>query len=425
MDDSEILESIMCDLLKVKAVNLTSLIEKAAQRISKTLHKEILTCIADIFIYADKLATNLTVANNKIIKLDDLICDSNTLRDQMVLEINDQAATIQILKSELNREKLTISHILDSSNNTVPDDLFLFSSLLPPTKINTFRQCTNDQAPEVNSQHHSSEDLQQPSLYHSINTAAATDSIVRNPELPPSVGLIPKGALLPEEDVKTSEATAGSSGIANDIILTCPTNDNRSAGTATVVSHSSNTQTSANNINTPIKKIKVWSDSQGRGLAKILNDRLSSLRATGTVKPSGVMREIICSDENLINLDALIIMAGTNDVNTGSTETAVHSMKDFFENIKQSNMKVFVTGVFDRHHAISGNCIDLIVRSLNKELKNLCDMYSNVLFIDTSNVPRNCFTSHGQHLNVKGKHFIANKILPHLETKNVCASPQQ
>lgn len=176
-----------------------------------------------------------------------------------------------------------------------------------------------------------------------------------------------------------------------------------------------------------VKKIRLLASSQGRNVSQIINNRIPNVKATGTVIPGGVMSQIT-EDFKHSNEDVIIVMGGGNDVAAGHSENVIVSMKNFLDIHTVKNPEIFVLGVLHRHHIVPANCVDLLVNETNRFLKALCDTYSNVTFIDTSNLLRSHFTSHGLHLNYKGKVAIVELLktaILNLKSKNlVCIPPQ-
>lgn len=159
--------------------------------------------------------------------------------------------------------------------------------------------------------------------------------------------------------------------------------------------------------------IKIVAASQGRGLAQIINDD-QSFKVTASVVPNGKMNDVLkCAD---CSSDVLVVFAGGNDVRNGDPKRPAHHLNDFL--MKNSLSQLIVLGIPHRHNEVPRNVTDLPVQRANAKLKELCSRFPNTVFIDVTDVPRSSFTSHGLHLNQRGKKQIADKIASALMMSN-------
>lgn len=155
--------------------------------------------------------------------------------------------------------------------------------------------------------------------------------------------------------------------------------------------------------------IKLISSSQGRGVAMLLNNQSKFINATSTVKPGALMNEIL-STSCFRNEDAVVVLGGGNDVSIGEGDSVVTNLSNFLDSQKDLDIKIIICGILNRYHVVPENIIDLTILSLNNKIAELCCRYKNVKFLSTANIPRVYFTKHGQHLNIKGKSWIADNI---------------
>lgn len=165
-------------------------------------------------------------------------------------------------------------------------------------------------------------------------------------------------------------------------------------------------------VNVEATNIKIIASSQGRGIAQIMGERITT-KVTASVVPNGMMSDVLkCAGSK--PTDALVIIAGGNDVRSGDAERPAQQLDEF---LKETNAnQVVVVGIPHRYNEISANYVDLPVFRANARLKELCSKLRNTTFIDVTDTTRLHFTKNGLHFNQKGKEFIAMKIALVLKT---------
>lgn len=159
-------------------------------------------------------------------------------------------------------------------------------------------------------------------------------------------------------------------------------------------------------------KILLCTDSHGRELSFHLNNMTNKFDAVGFVKPGGCAKQILIEDniegEHLKADDVLVIMAGSNDVARNEAQSALNKISNIVN--KYQKKHIILVDLPIRHDLVRWSCVNLEVKKTNSALKELSEQYSNVTLVEASLAERNLHTRHGQHLNKRGKHWLANKI---------------
>ncbi|XP_063239546.1 uncharacterized protein LOC134540629 [Bacillus rossius redtenbacheri] len=169
------------------------------------------------------------------------------------------------------------------------------------------------------------------------------------------------------------------------------------------------------------RKILLFSDSQGRGLAAEVKSQChQDTDVFGMVKPSGCFAEVTKhateNSRNLTNEDLVVLSAGGNDVYKNEASAAVIKLKHLLLNL--CNTRVAVCNIPRRHDLNEESVINREIEITNKRLQNFRSKFQSVCVIDVFNLPRDCFTKHGLHINLKGKVHVAKQIVSVLQSKN-------
>jgi lysophospholipase L1-like esterase len=158
-------------------------------------------------------------------------------------------------------------------------------------------------------------------------------------------------------------------------------------------------------------KVKLFADSQGRGIGKLLSDK-SELSVTGDIKPGAKLQDIV--PERIDNVgpeDYVVIMAGTNDVSRNEAKELMMTLRRRLEGLRQSSAKALVMAVPHRHDLPEWSCVNIEIKRVNMAIEKVCKFFKNCIFISLSDFGRRFFTAHGLHTNSLGKMFIADKII--------------
>ncbi|XP_039291280.1 uncharacterized protein LOC111052169 [Nilaparvata lugens] len=171
-------------------------------------------------------------------------------------------------------------------------------------------------------------------------------------------------------------------------------------------------QSSNLNRRTHEAKIRCFSASQGRRVSNIIRSK-SDYRVSHMMKPGAKFDKVteecegICSD--LDKKDLVVIIAGTNDVACNEADNFIRLYKRRLEGLQHTNVSIF--SVPHRHDLPSWSCVNKEIRRTNERLEKLSKHFSNVHFTDLSSLGPRFHTSHGLHLNYRGKKYISEIIL--------------
>lgn len=161
-------------------------------------------------------------------------------------------------------------------------------------------------------------------------------------------------------------------------------------------------------------KIKLYCDSHGRALSSLISENKigSKCKIEAWVKPSATFAAVTSEVEKeaaeMTEKDFVVIIGGANDVYRNETIRATSSLKQTLTGLVKTN--VIVAGIPRRHDLKDWSIVNKEVREANNRYNNICSSFSNVSFVDLSNFKRELFTSHGLHLNKKGKHELSKII---------------
>lgn len=161
------------------------------------------------------------------------------------------------------------------------------------------------------------------------------------------------------------------------------------------------------------KIIKIYSDSHGRGLAEEINRQNASIQAEGFVRPGAPISEVVKdlipgSAKEDSPKEVVVIMGGANDVARNEGSQAITSLQDTLTHLQHK--KVIVINIPNRYDLDSSSCVNDAVKETNNQFENVCMSFSNVKYVDVNHCSRDMHTKHGQHMNSKGKAFVASEI---------------
>ncbi|XP_039300172.1 uncharacterized protein LOC120355632 [Nilaparvata lugens] len=169
----------------------------------------------------------------------------------------------------------------------------------------------------------------------------------------------------------------------------------------------------------PIRKIKLFMDSQGRNVVdKLMNDKNEKCQVIGTLKPGAVFQDVTsesggdCSD--LGPLDAAVFIAGTNDIARNEAKNLISVLRRRLSDLRHTRVLVF--DVPHRYDLPDWSCVNKLVEWANIQIRKTCKRFGNVTLLELGKLGRRFHTNHGLHLNNMGKRYIADQILRELNT---------
>nr|XP_018907089.1 PREDICTED: uncharacterized protein LOC109037050 [Bemisia tabaci] len=167
------------------------------------------------------------------------------------------------------------------------------------------------------------------------------------------------------------------------------------------------------------RNLLILSASHGRGLSNIFKDSLgSNISITSIFKPNAKIEQVI---ENLKDLtknfnerDIVIIIGGSNNFHyhdKWNISLVASKIKDVIENVKKP--QIFFQELFPRYdipaNVYHGYC--KFASAMNNMLWRLTSETNNVNVLPNKMRNRSDFTTHGLHLNKRGKKYLVNSIL--------------
>ncbi|KAG8335872.1 hypothetical protein J6590_058652 [Homalodisca vitripennis] len=168
------------------------------------------------------------------------------------------------------------------------------------------------------------------------------------------------------------------------------------------------------------KKIWICADSHGRDLSWEINQQVSSYEAVGFVRPGARTKQVAEIYNNLNEVeseDVVVLITGTNDVSKNESLEAVQEISSLLEFNGRPTCNIILVDLPKRHDLVNWSCVNTEVNNTNFALKELCDKHKNVTLVKASTAERTLHTRHGSHLNLKGKKWLANKIVESVRLK--------
>jgi hypothetical protein len=159
-----------------------------------------------------------------------------------------------------------------------------------------------------------------------------------------------------------------------------------------------------------LHKVIILGDSHTRGCSGKLTSILGSgFTIIGISKPNANVSAIIgyeyLKTEKLSKND-VIICRGSRDVARNESKEGLRKFSDFVRS--SSNTNVIVTSVPHRFDLQADSCVNKEVELFNRKLQKQMKAFGHVKICNLSE-DREHFTTHGLHMNPKGKRGITNK----------------
>lgn len=171
-------------------------------------------------------------------------------------------------------------------------------------------------------------------------------------------------------------------------------------------------------------KLTILADSHGRNLCNLLQQRTTD-KVLSFIKPGArfnkVVEEVKEITEDLNKNDHLLVIAGTNNIETTSRAILLKDIQNLISNSQHTNL--ILASIPMRHDAPE---LDIKITQINSEIEKLAQNYEdNLTLLPLHLLPRHLYTNHGLHLNKKGKLKLSEMVTTILSKKRcdkVCPS---
>jgi hypothetical protein len=177
------------------------------------------------------------------------------------------------------------------------------------------------------------------------------------------------------------------------------------------------------------KKIWICADSHGRDLSWEINQKVFSYEAIGFVRPGARTKQVveIYNNPNEVQSeDVVVIITGTNDVSKNESTEVVQEISSLLQFNDRPTCNIILVDLPKRHDLAGWSCVNTEVNNTNSAIKELCDKHENVTLVKASMAERTQHTRHGLHLNLKGKKWLANKIVESVKRMSEdCPNPNE
>lgn len=159
--------------------------------------------------------------------------------------------------------------------------------------------------------------------------------------------------------------------------------------------------------------VKIYADSHGRGLSELMMNMIPlHYTIQGIVKPNAPTSEIchtIKYDRSIKDGNCIIIMTGTNDFDSASSQDIIQVLEDILCHLKTQN--VILVDIPHRHDLKFKGHTNLKIFDANKKIEDLSSKYKcHLVKIGRGNLHRNGHTKHGLHFSRFGKNELARKL---------------
>lgn len=177
-----------------------------------------------------------------------------------------------------------------------------------------------------------------------------------------------------------------------------------------------------------LNRVFIFSDSMGRDLNRLLwQFCTTSCSVFSVIKPNAILSQVIesvptlCSD--FTQNDAVIIIGGTNDFSHWFPNTSkyfnLHSLKSL-----AGKTNVIISSVPPRFDLINGPATTVIYNS-NLGLLHAAKKYGFLYFDSFSFLRRQYFTTHGLHMNRRGKLVFSLRLRNFIHDVTIAAMNEE
>jgi hypothetical protein len=163
------------------------------------------------------------------------------------------------------------------------------------------------------------------------------------------------------------------------------------------------------------RKVSIYSDSHGRGIAGMLNDINGdqNLCFDGSVKPGAEFKDVVNGCENIgekfTGSDFMVLLGGTLDIYHNKSNCVIETLKQLLPKLSHTN--VIVCHLPYRYDLPTTSCVNIEIGKVNALISKICQSFKNVWILNIGKLDRRLHTTHGLHLNKQGKRFVSNEII--------------
>lgn len=156
------------------------------------------------------------------------------------------------------------------------------------------------------------------------------------------------------------------------------------------------------------RQLLILADSHGKNLSHSVEQR-STLSVFSCVRPGAKFRNVIedidTFTKNMQKEDTVLVIAGSNNIETMSSTQFLNELQSLFERSKDTNLILATLPLrYDQPN------LDLKISSINKKLEDMAAK-NNCFTLPLHHLPRHLFTNHGQHLNKRGKARVSEMVV--------------
>lgn len=216
----------------------------------------------------------------------------------------------------------------------------------------------------------------------------------------------------------SSDTTDATNGSTNDAAgKRISTKNNKNPGLLksklTVISQNKSTETKTKGK----PQLIIMADSHGRQIGNLIEQK-TSVNVCSYVKPGAkfgnVVEEIQQITEKLTGNDHLLVIAGTNNIQSTSTQNL---MNDIHRVVNESHHTNLIMSTLPMRYDQPD--LDLQISTVNTEIENIVLDHPNVKLLPLHLFPRHLYTEHGLHFNKRGKARIAETVAKLLHQKRM------
>jgi hypothetical protein len=155
----------------------------------------------------------------------------------------------------------------------------------------------------------------------------------------------------------------------------------------------------------------IFGQSHARGCAAELGHLLKKdFEVLGSITPGSGMRHIRDSSTSIIKQlskeDAVVIWGGSNDIAKNNASTGMKPLLDLVINATHAN--IILMSAPHSFDLMETSCVNKEIENFNNKLHTKLERFGKAEMIEVDN-DGTLFTTHGQHLNSRGKENMANK----------------